>query len=52
MANVSDSNVVWGNYNPKHDKNGEPEVIAKLATKPHKPKSMLSSNTEPFCVFH
>lgn len=29
-----------GNYNPKHDKNGEPEVIAKLATKPHKPDNV------------
>ena len=40
VANVGDSNVVWGNYNPKHGKKGEPEVIAKLVTKRHKPDNV------------
>ena len=39
VANVGDSKVIWGNYNPKYGKIGEPEVIAKEITENHKPEN-------------
>ena len=38
IANVGDSTVVLGKMNPKYGEAGEPEVIAEVITKDHKPE--------------
>ena len=38
IANVGDSTIVLGKANPKYGEAGEPEVIAEVITRDHKPE--------------